>query len=176
VEALESVIDPVAAIFQPFVRPLLAADPLVEQCDQESEVAQVYRASAPSESTRHPLTRHWFAGGPVSSRLGSAANQIALTSGAQCARGASRMRDSSGDLPDLATLAYLQNLLSKVGNKTYQGGGVVKAPPLSPNTCCRALAPTVQSDWLEKRAHDWGKRIPQHQSAEKGNLGAGDLV
>lgn len=34
---------PPAAVFQPFVSPVVDVDPLVEQCDLEPEVAQVYR-------------------------------------------------------------------------------------------------------------------------------------
>jgi hypothetical protein len=44
---------PVVPVFQPFVSPVIDVDPLVEQCDLEPEVAQVYRASVLSESTRH---------------------------------------------------------------------------------------------------------------------------
>ena len=42
--------DPVAAIFQPFVSPVLDADPLVEDCDLEPQVAQVYRAAVIAEA------------------------------------------------------------------------------------------------------------------------------
>lgn len=41
-QPLHSAIDPV---FQPFVAPVIDADPLVEQCDLEPQVAQVYRAA-----------------------------------------------------------------------------------------------------------------------------------
>jgi len=34
-----------APVFQPFVAPVVEVDPLVEQCDLEPEVAQVYRAA-----------------------------------------------------------------------------------------------------------------------------------
>jgi len=37
----------------PFLAPVVDVDPLVEQCDLEPEVAQVYRASVLSDSTRH---------------------------------------------------------------------------------------------------------------------------
>jgi len=49
-----------APVFQPFVAPVVDVDPLVEQCDLEPEVAEVYGASALSESTRHSpqVTRH----------------------------------------------------------------------------------------------------------------------
>jgi len=47
------VIEPVIPVFQPFVSPVVDLDPLVEQCDLEPEVAQVYRASVLSDSTRH---------------------------------------------------------------------------------------------------------------------------
>jgi hypothetical protein len=61
IEPIEPVIDPVAGIFQPFVNPVLDADPLVEDCDLEPQVATALRASALSESTRHPspVTRHF---------------------------------------------------------------------------------------------------------------------
>lgn len=42
-------------VFQPFVAPVVEVDPLVEQCDLEPEVAQVYRASVLSDSTSDPL-------------------------------------------------------------------------------------------------------------------------
>ena len=42
--------DPVTAIFQPFVSPVLDADPLVEDCDLEPQVAQVYRAAVIAEA------------------------------------------------------------------------------------------------------------------------------
>jgi hypothetical protein len=45
-------IEPIVPVFQPFVAPVVGADPLVEQCDLEPEVAQVYRASVLSDSTR----------------------------------------------------------------------------------------------------------------------------
>jgi hypothetical protein len=47
-------IEPIVPVFQPFVSPVVDVDPLVEQCDLEPEVAQVYRASVLSESTRDP--------------------------------------------------------------------------------------------------------------------------
>ena len=53
IEPIEPVEDPVTAIFQPFVSPVLDADPLIEDCDLEPQVAQVYRASVLSDSTRH---------------------------------------------------------------------------------------------------------------------------
>ena len=43
-----------APVFQPFVAPVVDVDPLVEQCDLEPEVAQVYRASGIDDSTRDP--------------------------------------------------------------------------------------------------------------------------
>ena len=43
-----------APVFQPFIAPVVDADPLVEQCDIEPEVAQVYRASGIDDSTRDP--------------------------------------------------------------------------------------------------------------------------
>ena len=36
---------PAVPVFQPFVAPVIDADPLVEQCDLEPEVAQIYRAA-----------------------------------------------------------------------------------------------------------------------------------
>ena len=61
IEPIEPVEDPVTAIFQPFVSPVLDADPLVEDCDLEPQVAQVYRASVLSDSTRHSpqVTSHF---------------------------------------------------------------------------------------------------------------------
>jgi hypothetical protein len=53
IEPIRPVIEPVVPVFQPFVSPVVDVDPLVEQCDLEPEVAQVYRASVLSESTRH---------------------------------------------------------------------------------------------------------------------------
>lgn len=50
IEPIEPVDDPVAAIFQPFVSPVLDADPLVEDCDLEPQVAQVYRAAVMTEA------------------------------------------------------------------------------------------------------------------------------
>jgi hypothetical protein len=50
IEPIDPVIDPVAAIFQPFVNPVLDADPLVEDCDLEPQVAQVYRAAVIAEA------------------------------------------------------------------------------------------------------------------------------
>jgi hypothetical protein len=38
-----------APVFQPFVAPVVDVDPLVEQCDLEPEVAQVYRAAEIAE-------------------------------------------------------------------------------------------------------------------------------
>jgi hypothetical protein len=55
IEPIEPVNDPVTAIFQPFVSPVVDVDPLVEQCDLEPEVAEVYRASGIDDSTRDPL-------------------------------------------------------------------------------------------------------------------------
>ncbi|MFM8460144.1 MAG: hypothetical protein ACKOB0_14620 [Chthoniobacterales bacterium] len=37
--------EPIVPVFQPFVAPVIDVDPLVEQCDLEPEVAQVYRAA-----------------------------------------------------------------------------------------------------------------------------------
>ena len=50
IEPIEPVIAPVTAIFQPFVSPVLDADPLVEDCDLEPQVAQVYRAAVIAEA------------------------------------------------------------------------------------------------------------------------------
>jgi hypothetical protein len=38
-------IEPIVPVFQPFVAPVVDVDPLVEQCDLEPQVAQVYRAA-----------------------------------------------------------------------------------------------------------------------------------
>jgi hypothetical protein len=38
-----------APVFQPFVAPVVSVDPLVEQCDLEPQVAQVYRAAEIAE-------------------------------------------------------------------------------------------------------------------------------
>jgi hypothetical protein len=53
IRPIEPVIEPIIPVFQPFVAPVVEVDPLVEQCDLEPEVAQVYRASVLSDSTRH---------------------------------------------------------------------------------------------------------------------------
>jgi hypothetical protein len=50
IETIEPVDDPVTAIFQPFVNPVLDADPLAEDCDLEPQVAQVYRAAVIAEA------------------------------------------------------------------------------------------------------------------------------
>ena len=43
-------IEPIEPIFQPFVNPVLDADSLVEDCDLEPQVAQVYRAAVIAEA------------------------------------------------------------------------------------------------------------------------------
>ena len=45
IESIEQVVDPVATIFQPSVSPVLDADPLVDQCGLEPQVAAALRAS-----------------------------------------------------------------------------------------------------------------------------------
>ena len=50
IETIEPVDDPVTAIFRPFVSPVLDADPLVEDCGLEPQVAQVYRAAVIAEA------------------------------------------------------------------------------------------------------------------------------
>jgi hypothetical protein len=45
IRPIEPVIEPIVQVFQPFVAPVVDVDPLVEQCDLEPEVAQVYRAA-----------------------------------------------------------------------------------------------------------------------------------
>ncbi|MFM8887951.1 MAG: hypothetical protein ACKOKC_16250 [Chthoniobacterales bacterium] len=45
IRPIEPVIEPIVPVFQPFVAPVIDVDPLVEQCDLEPEVAQVYRAA-----------------------------------------------------------------------------------------------------------------------------------
>ena len=49
IRPIEPVIEPVVPVFQPFVAPVVDVDPLVERCDLEPEVAQVYRAAEISE-------------------------------------------------------------------------------------------------------------------------------
>jgi hypothetical protein len=44
------VIEPIEPVFQPFVSPVLDADPLAEDCDLEPQVAQVYRAAVIAEA------------------------------------------------------------------------------------------------------------------------------
>ena len=43
-------IEPIEPVFQPFVNPVLDADPLAEDCDLEPQVAQVYRAAVIAEA------------------------------------------------------------------------------------------------------------------------------
>ena len=45
IRPIEPIIEPITPVFRPFVAPVVEVDPLVEQCDLESEVAQVYRAA-----------------------------------------------------------------------------------------------------------------------------------
>ena len=45
IRPIEPVIEPITPAFQPFVTPVVDVDPLVEQCDLEPEVVQVYRAA-----------------------------------------------------------------------------------------------------------------------------------
>ena len=74
IEPIEPVDDPVTAIFQPFVSPVLDADPLVEDCDLEPQVAQVYRAAVIAEADcptylgRLSANPYSPAGSPYSSR------------------------------------------------------------------------------------------------------------
>jgi hypothetical protein len=70
IRPVRPVIEPVVPVFQPFVSPVVDVDPLVEQCDLEPEVAEVYRASVLSESTRHS-PQVWSPRRPVSPSLGS---------------------------------------------------------------------------------------------------------
>ena len=115
IEPIEPVEDPVTAIFQPFVSPVLDADPLVEDCDLEPQVAQVYRAAViaeadcptylgrlsanpyASDSTANPYSP---AGSPYSSR--SVNNPYgpygSPNTGVRSARDRSRMRDPQGDM------------------------------------------------------------------------------
>ena len=60
IRPIRPVMEPVVPVFQPFVSPVVDVDPLVEQCDLEPAVTQVYRASVLSDSTRHSPqgTRH----------------------------------------------------------------------------------------------------------------------
>ena len=74
IEPIEPVDDPVTAIFQPFVSPVLDADPPVEDCDLEPQVAQVYRAAVIAEADcptylgRLSANPYSPAGSPYSSR------------------------------------------------------------------------------------------------------------
>ena len=45
IRPIEPIIEPTVPVFEPFTARVLEADPLVEQCDLEPEVAQVYRAA-----------------------------------------------------------------------------------------------------------------------------------
>ena len=45
IRAIRPVIEPIVPVFQPFVAPVVDADPLVEQCGLEPQVSQVYRAA-----------------------------------------------------------------------------------------------------------------------------------
>ena len=47
-------IEPIVPVFQPFVSPVVEVDPLVEQCDLEPEVAQVYRQAEIAEDDDCP--------------------------------------------------------------------------------------------------------------------------
>ena len=49
IRPVEPVIEPIIPVFQPFVAPVVDVDPLVEQCDLEPQVAQVYRAAEIAE-------------------------------------------------------------------------------------------------------------------------------
>lgn len=45
IRTIERLIEPITPVFQPFFVPVVDVDVLVEQCDLEPEVAQVYRAA-----------------------------------------------------------------------------------------------------------------------------------
>jgi hypothetical protein len=49
IRPIRPVIEPVVPVFQPFVSPVVDVDPLVEQCDLEPEVVQVYRKAEIAE-------------------------------------------------------------------------------------------------------------------------------
>jgi hypothetical protein len=49
IRPIRPVIEPVVPVCQPFVAPVVDVDPLVEQCDLEPQVAQVYRAAEIAE-------------------------------------------------------------------------------------------------------------------------------
>jgi hypothetical protein len=49
IRPVRPVIEPIVPVFQPFVAPVVDVDPLVEQCDLEPQVAQVYRAAEIAE-------------------------------------------------------------------------------------------------------------------------------
>jgi hypothetical protein len=49
IRPIRPVIEPIVPVFQPFVAPVVDVDPLVEQCDLEPQVAQVYRAAEIAE-------------------------------------------------------------------------------------------------------------------------------
>ena len=54
IRSIRPVIEPVVPVFQPFVSPVVDVDPLVEQCDLEPEVAQVYRKAEIAEDDDCP--------------------------------------------------------------------------------------------------------------------------
>ena len=57
IRPIRPVIEPVVPVFQPFVSPVVDVDPLVEQCDLEPEVAQVYRQAEIAEDEDCPEHR-----------------------------------------------------------------------------------------------------------------------
>jgi hypothetical protein len=54
IRPIRPVIEPVVPVFQPFVSPVVDVDPLVEQCDLEPEVVQVYRKAEIAEDDECP--------------------------------------------------------------------------------------------------------------------------
>jgi hypothetical protein len=54
IRPIRPVIEPVVPVFQPFVSPVVDVDPLVEQCDLEPDVAQVYRKAEIAEDEECP--------------------------------------------------------------------------------------------------------------------------
>ena len=70
IRPIRPVIEPIVPVFQPFVAPVVDVDPLVEQCDLEPEVAQVYRAAE-----RRPRRRGSRPRGKIDPALGQAGGQ-----------------------------------------------------------------------------------------------------
>ena len=54
IRPIQPVIEPVVPVFQPLVSPVVDVDPLVDQCDLEPDVAQVYRKAEIAEDEDCP--------------------------------------------------------------------------------------------------------------------------